>query len=120
MEQTTDYAIALDPDFANFYPAVPYPGTATPAGSGVHERGLRGPHVLLEPFVARVSLGHEAGGIEQHPRLSVAQQAGGRGVRRRFARAPATRVSGDSVRAVKIRSASARPMQKGDGAYRGG
>jgi radical SAM superfamily enzyme YgiQ (UPF0313 family) len=28
MEQTTAYAIGLDPDFANFYPAVPYPGTA--------------------------------------------------------------------------------------------
>ena len=28
MEHTVDYAIALDPDFANFYPAVPYPGTA--------------------------------------------------------------------------------------------
>ena len=28
MEQTVEYAIALDPDFANFYPAVPYPGTA--------------------------------------------------------------------------------------------
>jgi anaerobic magnesium-protoporphyrin IX monomethyl ester cyclase len=28
MEQTTEYAISLDPDFANFYPAVPYPGTA--------------------------------------------------------------------------------------------
>jgi anaerobic magnesium-protoporphyrin IX monomethyl ester cyclase len=28
MDQTIDYAIALDPDFANFYPAVPYPGTA--------------------------------------------------------------------------------------------
>ncbi len=28
MEQTTNYAIELDPDFANFYPAVPYPGTA--------------------------------------------------------------------------------------------
>ncbi len=27
LERTTDYAIALDPDFANFYPAVPYPGT---------------------------------------------------------------------------------------------
>jgi radical SAM superfamily enzyme YgiQ (UPF0313 family) len=27
MDATTDYAIALDPDFANFYPAVPYPGT---------------------------------------------------------------------------------------------
>jgi radical SAM superfamily enzyme YgiQ (UPF0313 family) len=28
MERTIDYAIELDPDFANFYPAVPYPGTA--------------------------------------------------------------------------------------------
>jgi len=28
MDQTIEYAIALDPDFANFYPAVPYPGTA--------------------------------------------------------------------------------------------
>jgi radical SAM superfamily enzyme YgiQ (UPF0313 family) len=28
MQRTVDYAIELDPDFANFYPAVPYPGTA--------------------------------------------------------------------------------------------
>jgi len=28
MDLTTNYAIELDPDFANFYPAVPYPGTA--------------------------------------------------------------------------------------------
>jgi radical SAM superfamily enzyme YgiQ (UPF0313 family) len=28
MEATTEYAIGLSPDFANFYPAVPYPGTA--------------------------------------------------------------------------------------------
>ena len=27
IEQTIDYAIELNPDFANFYPAVPYPGT---------------------------------------------------------------------------------------------
>jgi len=27
MDRTIDYAIELDPDFANFYPAVPYPGT---------------------------------------------------------------------------------------------
>ena len=27
MERTVDYAVSLDPDFANFYPAVPYPGT---------------------------------------------------------------------------------------------
>jgi anaerobic magnesium-protoporphyrin IX monomethyl ester cyclase len=28
MARTADYAIELSPDFANFYPAVPYPGTA--------------------------------------------------------------------------------------------
>jgi anaerobic magnesium-protoporphyrin IX monomethyl ester cyclase len=28
LDATTKYAIELDPDFANFYPAVPYPGTA--------------------------------------------------------------------------------------------
>ena len=42
MNQTTRYAIELDPDFANFYPAVPYPGTA------LYEKcareGLLGPH----------------------------------------------------------------------------
>ncbi len=27
INRTIDYAIELDPDFANFYPAVPYPGT---------------------------------------------------------------------------------------------
>ena len=27
LSRTIDYAIDLDPDFANFYPAVPYPGT---------------------------------------------------------------------------------------------
>ncbi len=27
MDATIEYAIRLDPDFANFYPAVPYPGT---------------------------------------------------------------------------------------------
>jgi radical SAM superfamily enzyme YgiQ (UPF0313 family) len=28
MDHTVKYAVQLDPDFANFYPAVPYPGTA--------------------------------------------------------------------------------------------
>ncbi len=28
LDATINYAIDLDPDFANFYPAVPYPGTA--------------------------------------------------------------------------------------------
>jgi len=27
LDRTIEYAIGLDPDFANFYPAVPYPGT---------------------------------------------------------------------------------------------
>jgi radical SAM superfamily enzyme YgiQ (UPF0313 family) len=35
LRRTTDYAIGLDPDFANFYPAVPYPGTA------LHEKARR-------------------------------------------------------------------------------
>jgi radical SAM superfamily enzyme YgiQ (UPF0313 family) len=35
IEQTINYAISLDPDFANFYPAVPYPGTA------LHEKVVR-------------------------------------------------------------------------------
>jgi radical SAM superfamily enzyme YgiQ (UPF0313 family) len=35
MEHTIDYAIELDPDFANFYPAVPYPGT------DLYEKSLR-------------------------------------------------------------------------------
>ena len=35
MQQTIDYAMKLDPDFANFYPAVPYPGTA------LHEKCVR-------------------------------------------------------------------------------
>jgi radical SAM superfamily enzyme YgiQ (UPF0313 family) len=41
MDMTMEYAVELDPDFANFYPAVPYPGTA------LHEKcereGLLGP-----------------------------------------------------------------------------
>jgi radical SAM superfamily enzyme YgiQ (UPF0313 family) len=35
MHHTVDYAIALDPDFANFYPAVPYPGT------DLHQKAVR-------------------------------------------------------------------------------
>jgi anaerobic magnesium-protoporphyrin IX monomethyl ester cyclase len=35
IEQTVDYAIEIDPDFANFYPAVPYPGT------GLYEKCVR-------------------------------------------------------------------------------
>jgi radical SAM superfamily enzyme YgiQ (UPF0313 family) len=27
LDRTIEYAVELDPDFANFYPAVPYPGT---------------------------------------------------------------------------------------------
>jgi len=42
MDLTTEYAIALDPDFANFYPAVPYPGTAL--YEKCEREGLLGPH----------------------------------------------------------------------------
>ena len=52
MEQTTDYAISLDPDFANFYPAVPYPGTALyekAEGRPARARGLVAHGVLVLP-----------------------------------------------------------------------
>jgi radical SAM superfamily enzyme YgiQ (UPF0313 family) len=45
MDHTIDYAIALDPDFANFYPAVPYPGTA------LYEKCVR--ESLLPPDAGR-------------------------------------------------------------------
>jgi radical SAM superfamily enzyme YgiQ (UPF0313 family) len=35
LERTTEYAVELEPDFANFYPAVPYPGTE------LHAKALR-------------------------------------------------------------------------------
>jgi radical SAM superfamily enzyme YgiQ (UPF0313 family) len=41
IDHTIDYAIDLDPDFANFYPAVPYPGTA------LYEKSVR--EGLLRP-----------------------------------------------------------------------
>jgi len=44
MDRTTEYAIELDPDFANFYPAVPYPGTE------LYEKCVRGG--LLTPEAA--------------------------------------------------------------------
>ena len=44
MDRTIDYAIELEPDFANFYPAVPYPGTE------LYEKCVRGG--LLTPEAA--------------------------------------------------------------------
>ena len=58
MDQTIEYAIALDPDFANFYPAVPYPGTALyekcirdgllPAGAGSDWSRMEYSYYLLQ------------------------------------------------------------------------
>jgi anaerobic magnesium-protoporphyrin IX monomethyl ester cyclase len=58
MEHTIDYAIELDPDFANFYPAVPYPGTALydkcvrdgllPAGAGDDWARMEYSYYMLE------------------------------------------------------------------------
>jgi anaerobic magnesium-protoporphyrin IX monomethyl ester cyclase len=41
LDRTIEYAVELDPDFANFYPAVPYPGTALHA-KAKREGWLRG------------------------------------------------------------------------------
>ena len=53
LERTIDYAVELDPDFANFYPAVPYPGHRAvregQARRAARERGLVAHGVLVLP-----------------------------------------------------------------------
>ena len=53
LERTIDYAVNLDPDFANFYPAVPYPGTELlrqgQARRAARERRLDADGVLVLP-----------------------------------------------------------------------
>ena len=53
LDRTIDYAIELDPDFANFYPAVPYPGHGAlregQARGLARERGLVADGVLVLP-----------------------------------------------------------------------
>ncbi len=63
MERTTRYALELDPDFANFYPAVPYPGTdlyekCRRDGLIVDEDWTRMEYLILRPAVRRAHERH--------------------------------------------------------------
>ena len=83
MEQTIDYAIELDPDFANFYPAVPYPGhgavrevRARRAAAGRRRRRLVEDGVLVLP-AARQRAGRAGRDGRDQPRQAPVLPAAG-------------------------------------------
>jgi radical SAM superfamily enzyme YgiQ (UPF0313 family) len=62
INQTIDYAIELNPDFANFYPAVPYPGTA------LYDKVVRD-GLLVEEDWARMEYSYyllKGNGLDEH------------------------------------------------------
>ena len=93
IEQTIQYAVALDPDFANFYPAVPYPGTA------LHEKcvreGLLGPEADDWSKMEYSYYLLRGNGLDQHTVMDAINRA-----KRRFFLRPSylTRHAGDIAR----------------------
>ena len=62
INQTIEYAIELNPDFANFYPAVPYPGTA------LYDKVVRD-GLLVEEDWARMEYSYyllKGNGLDEH------------------------------------------------------
>lgn len=62
IDQTIEYAIELNPDFANFYPAVPYPGTA------LYDKVVRD-GMLVEEDWARMEYSYyllKGNGLDEH------------------------------------------------------
>ena len=75
MDKTTAFALELDPDFANFYPAVPYPGTE------LYNKVLR-EGLLKEEDWSKMEYSHyllEGNGLNEKTVLSAIRRA-----RRRF------------------------------------
>ena len=80
IEHTIDYAIALNPDFANFYPAVPYPGTA------LYDKVVRD-GMLVEEDWARMEYSYyllKGNGLDEHVVMDAINRA-----KRRFFMRPA-------------------------------
>jgi radical SAM superfamily enzyme YgiQ (UPF0313 family) len=100
LERTIDYAIELDPDFANFYPAVPYPGTQL--YEKVKREGL-----LRDDDWARMEYSYyllEGNGLDAPTVMGAINRA-----KRRFYLRPAylARHSGDVVRLAVTKSSLA-------------
>jgi anaerobic magnesium-protoporphyrin IX monomethyl ester cyclase len=80
INQTIEYAIELDPDFANFYPAVPYPGTA------LYDKVVRD-GMLVEEDWARMEYSYyllKGNGLDEHVVMDAINRA-----KRRFFMRPA-------------------------------
>jgi anaerobic magnesium-protoporphyrin IX monomethyl ester cyclase len=80
INQTIEYAIELDPDFANFYPAVPYPGTA------LYDKVIRD-GMLVEEDWARMEYSYyllKGNGLDEHVVMDAINRA-----KRRFFMRPA-------------------------------
>jgi anaerobic magnesium-protoporphyrin IX monomethyl ester cyclase len=80
IEHTIDYAIELDPDFANFYPAVPYPGTS------LYEKVVRD-GLLVEEDWSRMEYSYyllRGNGLDEHIVMNAINRA-----KRRFFMRPA-------------------------------
>ena len=80
INQTIEYAIELNPDFANFYPAVPYPGTA------LYDKVVRD-GLLVEEDWARMEYSYyllKGNGLDEHVVMDAINRA-----KRRFFMRPA-------------------------------
>lgn len=80
IDHTIDYAIELDPDFANFYPAVPYPGTA------LYEKAIKD-GLLVEEDWSRMEYSYyllRGNGLDEHNVMDAINRA-----KRRFFMRPA-------------------------------
>jgi anaerobic magnesium-protoporphyrin IX monomethyl ester cyclase len=80
IEHTIEYAIELNPDFANFYPAVPYPGTA------LYDKVVKD-GMLVEEDWARMEYSYyllKGNGLDEHVVMDAINRA-----KRRFFMRPA-------------------------------
>jgi radical SAM superfamily enzyme YgiQ (UPF0313 family) len=80
IDHTIEYAIELNPDFANFYPAVPYPGTA------LYDKVVRD-GMLVEEDWARMEYSYyllKGNGLDEHVVMDAINRA-----KRRFFMRPA-------------------------------
>jgi radical SAM superfamily enzyme YgiQ (UPF0313 family) len=103
MNATVDYAIELDADFANFYPAVPYPGTELYAKSA--REGL-----LASDDWSRMEYSYyvlEGQGLNEHVVMTAINQA-----KRRFFLRPSylLRHFRDALRIVQTKPALVRKL----------
>ena len=103
LDRTIEYAVELNPDFANFYPAVPYPGTA------LYDKAKRA-GLLRDEDWSRMEYSYyllEGNGLDERTVMGAINRA-----KRRFYLRPAylARHSGDVLRLAVTKSSLAYQM----------